>query len=196
MILPSARCNTIQSTLRACCQSGVGKKIPATVEAVCVFLDPILAFAPVNDKAMEPPFPQPVSICRHQLLWVDPIWDACSDTADDWDTESQGGIDDDEDGEYSGEDEDDQDEEYRDAADDSHSARDADESDSESSYSQEGLMSGHDDMEQDPALDDNWTRGGNVKLRATRQRSLPWTTGVHYQRLFPSRRASRCFEVS
>ncbi|KAH8662705.1 hypothetical protein BGZ61DRAFT_562852, partial [Ilyonectria robusta] len=42
----------------------------------------------------------------------------------------------------------------------------------------------------------NWTRGGNVKLRATRQRSLPWTTGVHYQRLFPSRRASRCFEVS
>ncbi|KAM7188699.1 Protein of unknown function (DUF3505) domain containing protein [Rhypophila sp. PSN 637] len=42
----------------------------------------------------------------------------------------------------------------------------------------------------------DWSRGGNVTKRARQLRALPWTTGVHCQRFFRSRAASRWFEVN
>lgn len=41
----------------------------------------------------------------------------------------------------------------------------------------------------------DWERGGNIRQKLLRQRSLPWTTGVYCQRLFASRAGSRWFEV-
>jgi len=40
-----------------------------------------------------------------------------------------------------------------------------------------------------------WQKGGDVRKKARVEREVPWTTGVHCQRLFVSRNASGWFEV-